>query len=44
MTRGSLAARQWILDFVLCNGIGIEIGMWACHMLEMRVRSGMLRR
>eukprot|EP00049_Salpingoeca_infusionum_P011999 m.212826 g.212826 ORF g.212826 m.212826 type:complete len:431 (-) comp15075_c2_seq21:5356-6648(-) len=27
---------HWILDFVICNGGGIVIGLWLCNKLEMR--------
>jgi phosphatidylserine synthase 2 len=27
---------HWILDFVVCNGLGILLGMLTCHYLEMK--------
>ena len=27
---------QWILDFLLCNGLGIWLGMKTCEYLEMK--------
>ena len=27
---------QWILDFLVCNGLGIVCGMMTCHYLEMK--------
>jgi phosphatidylserine synthase 1 len=27
----------WILDVLLCNGIGIAVGMLICKVLEMRI-------
>eukprot|EP00056_Hartaetosiga_gracilis_P008553 m.122267 g.122267 ORF g.122267 m.122267 type:complete len:1192 (-) comp12936_c0_seq8:116-3691(-) len=27
---------HWILDFVLCNGTGIVLGLWVCKLLAMR--------
>ena len=31
---GECAWDQWILDFLVCNGLGIEIGLRVCHYLE----------
>ena len=27
---------QWIMDLLLCNGLGIEVGLWICKKLEFR--------
>ena len=27
---------QWILDVLICNGLGIECGLWLCRYLEFR--------
>lgn len=27
---------QWVMDVLICNGLGIEIGLWICKHLEFR--------
>lgn len=27
---------QWVLDVLLCNGLGIEVGLWLCRYFEFR--------
>lgn len=27
---------QWILDVLICNGLGIEVGLWVCRYFEFR--------
>lgn len=27
---------QWVMDVLLCNGLGIEVGLWICKKLEFR--------
>jgi hypothetical protein len=27
---------QWVLDVLVCNGLGIEVGLWICRKLEFR--------
>ena len=33
---------QWILDFLVCNGLGIYLGMLTCHYLSMKVSNMLL--
>lgn len=27
---------QWVMDVLICNGLGIEVGLWICKRLEFR--------
>ena len=28
---------QWVMDFIICNGLGIYLGMKTCEYLSMKV-------
>ena len=32
-----LSSLQWVMDFLICNGLGIYLGMKTCEYLSMKV-------
>ena len=35
----SIIFTQWIMDFMICNGLGIWVGMLTCRYFSMKVTS-----